>query len=179
MRLFVGIELTDEVKDYIYKLQNSFKKDLAKIKWVSKKNLHLTIKFLGEVDKNKLEQIYNLLSKVRLKSFKITLNKIGVFSQGNLIKVIWIDVTPAEKVIDLQRNIDYQLINLFSSETNFTSHITIGRVKSLKDRKEMIQTINNINIGKIESEVNSFNLFESSLTKDGPKYKILRKYQLS
>ena len=113
MRLFIGIFLPREVLDYLYEVQNNLKKSLpAKITWVHKKILHLSLKFLGEVNENKIDEIKEKLNKIKFKPFKVKLDKIGVFPNENYIKVIWVDLNPKGKVIELQQKIDSELLKL-------------------------------------------------------------------
>ena len=67
MRVFVSVSLPTEVKDELYKVQKLISPSLAKIKWVPKKNIHLTLKFLGEVDN--IDDIRKKFSKVEFNSF--------------------------------------------------------------------------------------------------------------
>ena len=113
MRLFIGIFLPKEVLDYLYEAQNRLKKNLpAKITWVHKKILHLSLKFIGEVNENKINEIKERLNEIKFKSFKVKLDKIGVFPNENYIRVIWISLNPKEKVIELQQKVDSELLDL-------------------------------------------------------------------
>ena len=73
MRCFIAIDLPDHVIDYLYEFQNKLKQLPAKIKWVEKKNLHLTLKFLGEIDDKKYEDLKEFLSKIHYNSFEANL----------------------------------------------------------------------------------------------------------
>src|SRR3989344_1824156 len=137
MRLFIGIFLSGEILDYLYEVQNKLKKSLpAKITWVHKKILHLSLKFLGEVNENKIDEIKEKLNKIKFKSFKIKLDKIGVFPNENYIRVVWVGLNPKEEVIELQQKIDSELLTLFSKDQRFSAHMTFGRVKFIKDKEE-------------------------------------------
>ena len=70
MRCFLAIDLNDECKDYLFKLQKEFSR-FVKAKWVEKKNLHLTLKFIREIDEDKLENVKRILSELKNKKFKL------------------------------------------------------------------------------------------------------------
>ena len=117
MRLFIGIFLPYEILDYLYELQNKLKKNLpGKISCVAKKNLHVTMRFIGETSENNLVLIKEKLNKIKFKSFRAKLDKIGVFPNENYIRVIWVGLKPAGKVIGLQQKIDSELLELFSKD---------------------------------------------------------------
>ena len=173
MRAFIAINLPKEVKDYLFDLQKEFK-DSGKINFVHKKNIHLTISFLGNIDGNKLKQIKEKLSKIKLKSFEVSLNSLGVFPNKDFIRILWVNLTPKDKIFELSKNIDQELIE-FSNKQEFSDHITLGRVKFLKNKQEFLKKLN-LKIKPIKFKINSFELIKSDLSKDGPKYTVLETY---
>ncbi len=176
MRLFLAIFLPKEILDYLYDIQNKFKKDLpAKINWVSKKNLHFSLKFLGSVDEKNIKSIKEKLNKIQFWSFKISLDKIGVFPDENFIRVIWIGLKSKE-LNDLQKLIDYELLDIFSKEQEFIAHLTLGRVKNIQDKEKFKKNLQ-IEIEEKEFEINEFCLVKSELHKEGPKYEILERFK--
>ena len=89
MRTFIAIFLPKEILDYLYEVENKLKKELpAKINWVAKENLHFTLKFLGQVDEKNINSIKERLNRIKFGSFKIDLDKIGVFPNEEFIRVI-------------------------------------------------------------------------------------------
>ena len=177
MRCFLAIDLNYECRDYLFKLQKEFSKYL-KSKWVEKKNLHLTLKFLGDLDENKLETVKRILSEIKVKKFKIYLNELGVFPNENVINIIWVGLKPERDIMNLQKRIDEVLLDLFSKDQKFLSHITLGRVKFIKNKEKLKGILKETKINKIEFEVNKFRLYKSELTKNGPRYYVLDEYKL-
>lgn len=176
MRLFLAIDLPKEIKDYLFELEKIVKE--AKITWVSKKNLHLTLKFLGEVNESDIpkikEQIQITHSKLKLK-----LSKIGFFPNSKEPTVIWLGIEPEEEIIFLQQKLDSQLLNLFSGEQKFQAHLTLGRIKSIRRKEDFFNSIKSIQIEQKEFEITSFQLMKSQLTKLGPIYETLENIPLS
>lgn len=178
MRIFIGIFLPKEILDYLYEVENKLKKELpAKINWVAKKNLHFNLKFLGQVDEKNINSIKERLDRIRFSSFKINLDKIGIFPNRTFIRVIWVDLKSKE-LGDLQKLIDYELLDLFPKEQDFVSHLTLGRVKSIQDKEKFKKELN-VNIEKKEFEINEFCLVKSELHKEGPNYEVLERFKLS
>ena len=118
MRAFISIELPKEIKDELWKLQEGFK-NLAKIKWVAKKNIHCCLKFLRDVPESKIEKVKESLKKVKFESFEISTNKTGVFPNESHVNVIWVGLEPASKIINLQSDIEDSLKGLFDRDKRF------------------------------------------------------------
>ena len=180
MRAFVAIELPGEVKDYLYDLQNRFKKelrnDIIKISWVAKKNLHLTIKFLGEINEKKLEEIKERLIKIDFKPFELNIEEIGFFPSEEYLRVLFVSLHPEEKVVKLQRMIDEELLDISSKDQEFHAHVTLGRMKSVRDRERLKEVVL-IDMEKIKFRVIEFVLMKSQLSRDGPKYFLLESFK--
>ena len=175
MRLFIAINLPKDVKDYLFDLQKEFR-EFGKFNFVAKKNLHLSLKFMGNIEESKLKGINDKLSKIKSKSFEVSLNSLGVFPDKDLIKVLWIDLTPKNKILELAKTIDQELIE-FPNDYSFSEHITIARIKLIKDKNDFLKKLN-VKIKPIKLKISSFELMKSELSKDGPKYTSLEIYFL-
>ncbi len=178
MRSFIAIDLPEDVRDYLYNFQSKLKQLPAKIKWIEKKNLHLTIKFLGEIDDKKLLEIKEILSRIHYNSFEANLSNLGFFPDENHVNVIWVGIEPINQVIGLQQKIDSELLNLFSKNQKFSSHVTLGRVKFVKIKNKFLGMLKEQKIERTKFKIDSFRLYKSILMKDGPIYEVLEEYRL-
>ncbi|HLC62708.1 MAG TPA: RNA 2',3'-cyclic phosphodiesterase [Candidatus Nanoarchaeia archaeon] len=175
MRAFIAVELSKEIKDYLHGLQEDFKnrlkkeKNNVKLSWVAKKNLHLTLKFLGNVDEKKIEEVKKRLTKIEIESFEVYLDKIGFFPNDDDVKVIYIGLQPESKIIKLQQRIDMELLELFNKEQGFHGHVTIARVKMIKDGR-IVNELLNEKVERKKMILEGFQLMKSDLKKDGPSY---------
>lgn len=171
MRCFIAIELPEKIKENLRKI--NIDENVAKV--VKPSDYHLTLKFLGDISESKLERVKKDLSKIRFKPFGLKLDKVGFFpKRGNFIRVMWIGIMPKRKVVKLKEDIDDALLTLFDREKEFKPHITLGRVKTVKDRNKFMEFSNlQINEG---FKVNSFKLIKSELTENGAKYEPLEEY---
>ena len=153
IRSFLAIELDQELVPKILDVQKEFKKTNANIKYVPSKNMHFTLKFFGNIDLDMVEDIADAVNKVikNYSSFDLNIKKCGCFPNKNVIKVLWFGLDEGSPIINLQKDLDKEFRKLgFKKERNFISHLTIGRVKSPKNKKEIRQTIEkleNIEIG--------------------------------
>ena len=104
MRLFIAIDFKEQ-EGYLKSLQEQLPSDdIVKIKKVKK--FHLTLKFLGEVEEDQVEEIKERLSKIKFKPFTTTLTGLGFFPDKKYVKVIWIGCTPTEPLIALEEQIN-------------------------------------------------------------------------
>ena len=181
MRTFIAIELSKEAKNEISKIaEKIIKKNIIMARFVEPENLHLTLKFLGEVSEKELEKIKEKLSEIKQEGFDVLLGKIGFFSP-NFVKVIWIELLCKENEIQrLQGQIENKLeeIGFMKEKREFQSHITLARVKSLRDRQGFLDFIEKTEVKKIDFKVKSFKLISSELTPEGPIYKTIQEFEL-
>lgn len=176
MRLFIAIKIPGDIKDYLEEIQEKIDNTNNKIKFVNKNSIHLTLKFLGEVQPNKLEEIKNNLKKITLKSYSMVLDGIGVFPSERYIRVIWVGLKPEEPIIELQKDIDENLKIFFKKEKNFKPHLTLARVKYIENKTDFVNKLKNLQVKKLSFDVKSFFLIESKLTPEGPIYNTLETY---
>jgi len=166
MRLFIAIEPPEEIKEYLSSIKLPDFKGTA----VKPSNIHLTLKFLGEVDEDKKNEIKKRLNKIKLEPINCTTSNIGYFPSEDYIKVIWIGLEPKGKLTNLQQEIDNQLKDLFPKDKNFHPHLTLARVKFIEDKEKFKETIKTLKTEKHEFTITEFKLLKSTLTKEGPIY---------
>ena len=182
MRAFIAIELPLVIKDTLSKIQDRLKITLPKISWVKPANLHLTLKFCGELSSKQLNDIKQLITEIAKSTinFKIKLETFGVFPNMHTARIIWIGTNqlPLElkKLVD---QIETKIAELGKpkEERPFSAHITIGRIKIHIDPSVLEKEINKIN-NEISCENLGFNakgitLFESTLSPQGPTYNVI------
>ena len=176
-RCFIALELPEEAKKEIIQIQENLeKRNLFKGKLTERENLHLTLKFLGEIDEVKIEEIRKRLKEIKFESFKAYLGEAGIFSP-DFIKIVWIELLGKE-IFELQKQIDEKLSGLFEKERRFMSHITIARVKQVKDKRKLLDYLSSIKAKQIEFPVFELVLKKSVLTEKGPIYTDIERYNL-
>ena len=182
VRSFLAIEINNDLIPKISKVQDSFKETNANIKYVSKENMHFTLKFFGDVDEDKLEEIEIAINKVlnNHSSFDITIEGCGNFPKPDIIKVIWIGIAKNETMITLQKDLDKEFKKIgFRKEKKFISHLTIGRPRNQKNKNELkniIKENKNVKIGTMK--VSKIYLKKSTLTPKGPIYEDIKVFNL-
>ncbi|MBF0542755.1 MAG: RNA 2',3'-cyclic phosphodiesterase [Nitrospirae bacterium] len=150
VRSFIAVNLTKELKT---KIANDISciKYLKGIKWISPENLHITLKFLGDISVEDINGIKQILSDIASKTqpFEISLNRIGCFPNIKHPNVVWIGINDNGRLSDIFRDIDYRLseIDIKKDDRSFSPHLTIGRIKD------------NIKIYNLKAEIERFEGF--------------------
>ncbi len=178
IRAFIAISLTKEIQNKILKIQEQLKESQADVKWVEPENIHLTLKFLGNVEEKKIEEIKEILEKIseEYEKFSMELLKIGAFPKLSNPRVIWISIEKGKEelqkiFLDLEEGLNK--IGFKREERGFSAHITIGRVRSPLNRSELLERIKRIDFERMDLLVGKITLFKSTLTPKGPIYESL------
>ena len=180
IRSFIAIELPGEIRSDLAQLGDRLMD--AKhpfVKWVDFENIHLTLKFLGNVAVNQITEITEAMREAirGFSPFRLEISGLGAFPRMEQPRVIWVGISgETDKLSELQRRVDSRLVRLgFAGENqSFVPHLTLARVRdgaSSSDRKDLGRLLTST---KFESKghitVNSINLMKSQLTPDGPIY---------
>ena len=182
VRAFLAIDLGDDLKPKINKIIREFKQIDTRIKYVELTNLHLTLKFFGDIDTNGLELLEKSIANVLadFNKFDIKIKGCGSFPNKNHIKVIWVGIDDDSIIRDLHDRLDKEFVRLgFDKDKKFSTHLTIGRMKSAKNKnkvREVIEEFEDVEIG--EMEVSKISLKKSTLTPQGPIYEDLTVFKL-
>jgi len=188
MRTFIAIELPQKIIGTLSALQNQLKNTQADVKWVAPENIHLTLKFLGEVDEKKIEKIIQALEETAKDNqpFSIRLCALGAFPKINFPRVIWVGIDAGDeetKNIAFVLEEKLQKLGIPKEKRPFSSHITIGRVRSGINREKLVKELDILQ-GKgllqenLEFLATKITLFKSTLTPKGPVYEILKEASL-
>lgn len=179
MRLFVAIDVPEEIKKQISELQNKLKFPEEQAKCTLSKEQHITLKFLGEVSSEKLSKIQENLRKINFKQFNAKLNTGASFANESYLRVAWFVAEPQKEFTELYNQIDQQLKFIESKEVeHFIPHITLARFKYVNDKTEILKVVKSLRLSA-EWNINSFKLIESDLTPQGPVYKVIEEYKTS
>ena len=174
-RLFAAIKIHPSAR-YI-NLFNEITSSLSheRIKWAEPDNMHLTLKFFGETDEQKIPGIIQAMETAAESSnpFLLKIADTGIFGSRYDPKIIWFGIEKQNELESLARNIFKELekCGYEAERQNFVPHITVGRIRELKDKPLFQQIISKYNTVEIQEEnVNEIILFESILRREGPLY---------
>jgi len=180
VRCFIAIELPEEVKAGLTKLQAQLKSgNLPGVKWVDPYGVHLTLKFLGNIDTDRLSQITKAMEEAAqgIPPFHLEIKGLGVFPNLRQVRVAWVGISgDLDKLLQLQKRIESNLARLgFAPEPRaFTPHLTLARVRdqaSPDERQRLGQLISSTKFETAYSfPVEAISLMRSQLTRERAIY---------
>ena len=188
MRVFIAIDIGKEIRAALSDLQQQLqsKVDIKKsdVKWVNPENIHLTLKFLGEIKDEKVAEVCNITQDVagRHKNFELDVESVGSFG-GRSARVVWVGVGQGcDNLLELQKDLDQQLaLAGWPQETRkFTGHLTLCRVRNPKAGFKLAQVSDayrDFKLGTMSAD--SVTVYQSQLRPTGPIYTVLGDYKLS
>jgi len=178
MRLFVGIALPEDVRFQLSLLCSG----LPNVRWVPPENLHVTLRFIGEVDGGVSQDIDASLAGVRAPGFSLGLGGVGHFGNGGNVRVIWAGVEKSPALRHLHDKIESAVVRagLPPDGQKFNPHITLARPKSAPPTAKLQEYLAYNNLFRTTPfEVTHFTLFQSFTGGEGSIYRAERSYELS
>ena len=188
IRAFIAIELPDDVKAALVRLQSSLKSERQPfMRWVHVEGIHLTLKFLGNIAAERVPAITDAMAKAcrGIVPFHLELNGLGVFPNLRSPRVVWVGlIGETERLLELQARIEQALNPLgFTSEDRaFTPHLTLGRLREGTTREERLKFGELVASTRSESmpsfEISAVSLMRSKLAPSGAVYSRLESISL-
>ncbi|MBU5536954.1 MAG: RNA 2',3'-cyclic phosphodiesterase [Candidatus Aenigmatarchaeota archaeon] len=174
VRAFIGIFFPEDVKEYLVSLQRQLEALQLKAKFVEPENLHISLSFLNNVERDELEAIKSVLDKIseRYTKFELILGNIILIPNEKFTRVIALEVKS-----DILESIRKEIVKTVDGESNPT-HVTLARVKTIENKPLFIKGISKMVCKETSVKVDSICLIESVLTRTGPIYTILHKSYL-
>lgn len=176
MRLFVAIPIPESVKKSLGDLQQP----IEGVRWQQKDQLHITLKFLGDTDRDRVQDLQAHLNEINCSAFSITLNGFGYFPNSKQPRVLWAGIEKNKSLIKLYREVERQCTNLgFEEETrSFKPHITIARTDGVPKRDIMSFINQHKQFCISDVPVEEFVLYESKLHPEGAKHSRVKTIEL-
>ena len=184
MRTFIAIELPDNIKKEIEQLQAPLKRTEAFVSWVKPSNIHVTLKFLGEVPEEKINEVFSATQKALEETgkFSMSLKGTGTFPNLKRPRVIWIGAGSGEEELSLMaKRIEEEMakIGFPREKRKFSAHFTIGRVKSPKNLEKLMGLVESSDFQTEKIEVGEVVVMKSQLHPAGAIYTPLKKIPLA
>jgi 2'-5' RNA ligase len=187
MRCFIAIDIDEKIKSALSGLQRQLQGSVdvkkSDLKWVNPDNVHLTLKFLGEIKDAKVVEVCNIVRAVagRNKSFELDIESVGHFG-GKSPKVLWVGTGRGEEnLLELQEDIEKSLaLAGWPQEIRkFSGHLTLCRVRNPKAGMKLAQVsedYRDFKLGTVQAD--SVSVYQSQLKPTGPVYILLGNYKL-
>lgn len=189
IRSFFAIDLPEKIKQRLDKVSRQLQEGLddVPIRWVPAENVHLTLKFLGDVSESNLEVIKDVLRTVvtNHEKFEISVGGLGAFPKARTPRVIWIGIEAPPELASIQRNLESETARLgYARERrSFSPHLTLARVSrnaSSRDVYQVAEVLNSFRVGFLGvARVEAVHLYRSDLHSGGAVYTNLYSVQLN
>lgn len=180
-RLFIALNIPENIQEKIIALRKSIYDDET-LKWESQDKFHITLKFLGDVEEEKSEEIIQALERTSSKSNKVELafNRFGLFFRNNRPGILWAGFSYNDDLIFLQNIVETEMSKLgFQKEKRkYKPHLTLNRLKGRENRKKIEELIK-FRVEEIKFYSDKVELIESRLSSEGSEYIILKSFSLS
>jgi 2'-5' RNA ligase len=175
LRSFIAIELPETVKSAFAELQGELKKTGADIRWVKPENIHLTLKFLGDIEEESTGSIIHVIKGTcsRFEPLTLEIRGVGVFPNAKSPRVIWAGVNCNTALAEIRNSIEEGLSSLGFDRDNrkFSPHLTLGRFRSSQGRRSLMDMAGQLtdrSYGIIHA--GSIDLIKSELGPGGAKH---------
>ncbi|HDD53686.1 MAG TPA: RNA 2',3'-cyclic phosphodiesterase [Thermosulfidibacter takaii] len=186
MRAFIAMELSPQVKESLRKLINDLKSRNIKGRWVPPENIHLTLRFLGNIEEDQVKAIEQLLEEVAEEAdpFQISIEGLGAFPHPARPRVLWVGVKEGTTTLQrLYQIIEKGLVRLGfpPNDKSFKPHLTLARFKNPLERTRRLvyQTCKEFQEKEWDRmEATSVILFESILSPQGAQYRKVKEVLL-
>jgi RNA 2',3'-cyclic 3'-phosphodiesterase len=188
IRCFIAIELDESTQRELGKIQSRLRDEAGlkdrSINWVRPENIHLTLKFLGEVDDADIPLVCEAASSAagEFLPFEFEIGSVGCFPPGGSARVLWAAVTAGEEqIVPIHRKLDELLHKLgFPLEgRRFAAHLTLARIKNIRVGHEVREGLEGFTIPKvIVQSVSTLTVFQSVLSRGGPTYTAMHHAEL-
>ncbi len=176
MRTFIAVEIPDGIKKEMAKAQEQLKRSGADAGWVRPEGIHLTLKFLGEVLEEKIDEIKNTLARAAgaMSRFRLEIAGAGAFPSSKNPRVVWLGVSgELDKLEALWSSVEDSMaaIGFEREDRAFSPHLTLARIKYLRPRYPWQKAIDGIKDVRIAGfEVDHISLMKSELKPSGAVY---------
>lgn len=164
-RLFTAVDLPDEIRESVKRLCTG----ISGVRWLDPSQLHLTLRFIGDVDPPLFERISEELGRIEAEPFELSLQGVGRFPPRRDPRVLWVGVETSEPLARLRNRVEQALTNcgIAPEERGFSPHITLARLKEMPWSPVTAFLERNRHFATPRFKVTGFFLYSSTLTPKG------------
>jgi 2'-5' RNA ligase len=184
-RIFCAVELPDEIRDRLHDHAKWVREAVpeASASWSRPENVHLTLKFFGNIATKKLPLISDVASRVAKNPwFQIGIGGTGVFPKPNRAQVLWIGVDdPSGRLSALQMRLEEEFAaeGFPKEDRAYRPHLTIARLRKPEGSRRLAETHLQTSFKKTQITVSEFVVFRSELSSNGSRYTAISRHELS
>jgi len=181
MRVFIGIEIPENIREGLAEVQRELQPLTPSARWLATESAHLTLKFLGEITEQSVEEVHQAMTGLTWKPFQISVKGVGFFPGTRSPRVFWAGVhAPTLAALSARIDSKMETFGFEKERRSYRAHITLARAKSGPLDAGLVTAAGQFE----ERDFGAFNvdrcfLYQSELTSNGPIYTKLREYLLS
>lgn len=185
IRAFLAVDLPKSYRNGLSEVQGYLKKSGADVRWSSVDNIHLTLKFFGDIDASQIEAIIQAAAGIARTTppFLLGAEGVGAFPSFRNPRVIWLGLNgQTESLTRLHRSSEqvFALLGFPAEKRKFTPHLTLGRVRSNRGREQLQQLLEGVVLPKFDDfSVTCVVLYRSTLRPQGSLYTVLQEIKLN
>jgi 2'-5' RNA ligase len=185
MRIFIALDIPAEIRTRILEYMDRARRYATAARWTRSEGLHVTLKFIGEVKEDKLEQIKTTLATVKAVPFEVSFAEAGFFPGAKSPRVFWIGVQGGEALTQLAAAIDTAThsAGIAKEERSYSPHLTLARAGSAPEARDQLKPLASflaadpaLQFGTMTAR--EFWLYRSELARGGARYTKLQKFGL-
>jgi 2'-5' RNA ligase len=180
MRVFIAIDLPEEIRSRLAAMQNELRSTASSSRWVAAESAHLTLKFIGEISEQRIEDVDTALAGLTWIPFTIAVKGVGFFPGPKSPRVFWAGLhAPTMEGLALEIDSRLERAGFDREQRAFRPHITLARAKASRLDKGLVKASEKFAETDFGSfTVNRIYLYESTLKPTGSVYTRLKEYQL-
>ena len=174
-RLFVAVRPPRSVRDLLLNAMGG----ISGARWQSEDQIHLTVRFIGEVDRHQAADVLAALGAIHHPPFDVAISGLGLFDRRGQPQVVWAGITPSEPLKTLHKKVDQAIarVGIAPDQRAYIPHITLARLKPSSGRiRGLIEESGGLTSPPFP--IDSFALYESQLTPEGAVYSVIERYPL-
>lgn len=178
MRLFIAVELSEEIKAELRRLQSLVVKTSPSLRLTTPEQMHITLKFLGDTPDETFPQVQELFHTIvdKHRTCSLSLSHTGCFPPRGKVRVVWVGVDDPDKVLAqcaASFSEEFASLGYPSEKREFTPHVTLARVKKAPENPALREYVGGISPERLTQNVESISLIESVLGPEGAEYHTL------
>jgi 2'-5' RNA ligase len=183
IRAFIAIPTDSFVQQRIALTMKELEEANAEVRWEKAEKLHITLKFLGSIDSDRLDQLSQMIAEGvrRFSKFEILFRGVGAFPTVDRPRIVWIGIESHTILSEIQREVE-EISHAFGfakEDREFHPHITIGRVKGTRNIHRLTEKLKSITFEPIRSLCAGVHIMQSTLHPTGSVYAVRKSFSLT
>jgi 2'-5' RNA ligase len=181
-RLFIALDIPEEVLNTVISIRNDIYGKDSNVRWEPRSKLHITLKFLGDVDSSLIKLISKRTADIvsSFEKLELSLDRFGIFYRDGRAKILWLGLHQNERLNKIYKELNsaFTDIGINEEKRKFRSHITLLRIKGRENIKR-IEKFKSFDLHEINFSADTISLYKSKLEPSGSIYSKIQSFKLT